>query len=225
MAEEKISFLLDILSKKIDRQVDNWNSLDQKLGLLSGFIATVIGAEVALMFKYLGLNTFSLSIIVLFISLVVVLIALWPREFTDPINMDIYYTRKFLKNNIVFIKNKSLADYKECYRRNSIVLKNKSLFFKVSIGIFILGILLLITGSYQLAISKSISVNNREGVTVNMAKDGDKPADPNEDVTPLKPNKSPGTTMEKGEKPVKPNDQPGNTMPFGETKGGIKLTK
>jgi len=220
---ENINFLLDIVSKKIDRQVDNWNSLDHKLGLLSGFIATIIGAEVALMFKYLGLNIFSLSIIILFSSLIIALIGLWPKDFLDPIDINEYYTDKYLKNSIKSVKNKSLADFKACYQKNNKILKNKSLFFKLSIIIFVLGIVLLIGGSYKLVVKESIPISDGREVIENMTTDNDNSDDPEEEITPVEPNENPGTPIEKGEVTVKPNDSPGNTMPFGETNGGVKL--
>ena len=225
----KITFLWKVFSKKIDKQIGAWNSLDQKIGLLSGFAATIIGAEVILMMDYIGINIFSFSIFLLFISLTIGLIALRPRNFHDPINPNVYYTKKFLKQKTIDIKNKALADSKECYKKNGIILKRKSLLFEVSIGIFVFGILLLVIGAYQLK-KQNLLLHHRKEVTVCMSKNNDKEPVPTEEeeIIPVAPSGSPGTVIEKGEdspSPVQPSNQPGSTMPFGETKGGIKLTK
>lgn len=222
----KVTFLWKVFSKKIDRQLDAWNSLDQKIGLLSGFVATIIGAEVILMTDYIGINIFSLSIFLLFTSLVIDLIALCPRDFHDPINPNIYYTKKFLKQKTIVIKNRALADSKECYKKNGIILKRKSLLFKVSVVIFIFGIFLLIIGAYQLKKQNLLQYCRKE-VTVSISQnDNMEPSifTEEEEITPMVPSESPGTVIEKGEDsppPVQPSNQPGNTMPFGETKGGI----
>ncbi len=211
----KIEFLLANANEKIKRQADTWSELDQKTGLIFGFISTIIVAAGILLGDCFGLNFLTVGGVFLVFSLTAAAASLWTRTFWDPIDLDNFYTKGFLAQETVNIKNKAFADTKKCYEINSGIIESKSRFFKISLFLLILGLVLVIVGVAQL------KYNSRKEVC--LMPDDDKRQE-QRPVEPVEPHDKPGDIVEKKKKvePVEPNKKPGNAIPFGEPKGGIK---
>lgn len=212
----KIEFLLATANEKIKRQADTWSELDQKTGLIFGFISTLIAAVGIFLGDCFGLNFLTVGVVFLVFSLIAAAASLWTRTFWDPIDLDNFYTRAFLAEGAVNIKNKALADTKKCYEINSGTIESKSRFFKTSLSLLVLGLVLVIVGAAQLKYS------SRKEVC--LVPDDNKQQE-QRPIEPVEPHDKPGDVVEKGKKvePVEPNKKPGNAIPFGETEGGMKL--
>jgi len=124
--EERYEFMYSVLQKKMETQMDSFNSLQSKINNLFGFTAIIVGGYITLIFQkkiefsgnviVVSLNLLSL------VGLILVMIFLYKatrtRIFLDPPDTETIYSETAFKMGLGNLKNQVIADIKECYENS-----------------------------------------------------------------------------------------------------------
>jgi hypothetical protein len=147
--EQNIDFALILVRQKLEFQSKVTQSLDTKTGILIGFVS-VIAANLIIVIKadhsLMGLNLFSLGLIVLGFALLNLIMATLTKEYLDPPDFDTFYSEDALAKPNIDLKNQVIADMKKSYNQNYLNDTNRGRYFDRSVWAVAGSILLLVIG-------------------------------------------------------------------------------
>lgn len=140
---------LEIISDKLDRQMDAHSSLEAKVGILFGFVGVITAGAIALMqgrLDLVGRNFLTLGILGLGVTLILLVLASQTRTFFDPPDFTAFYSKKALNSDEVVLKNQIVSDMIEAYKRNARHHSNKAKMYDASLWIFLGSLILIFMG-------------------------------------------------------------------------------
>lgn len=148
----KHRIILDINLGKLNFLADADNSLDQKAGSLLGFvIALIVGYSSLILPRLEDLRKTQegwLGIASLAVSSVFLIAIVWPREYHTFV--DVLKHKEYLKKNENELLKQLISDSCKDFGTNKDKLKQKSLFYKISIILIVLASFLLFLSAIPL---------------------------------------------------------------------------
>lgn len=147
--QKNIDFALDLMSKKLYMQNSAHNALEAKIGILFGFVGVVAGSAIVLLqnkIELLGLNIFTIGLLEIYTSLILLVIASQTRYFLDPPDFPAFYSEEALAKEPIQLKNQAIADMKSSYQHNLRIQEIKARYYNLAIWFFVGSILLLFLG-------------------------------------------------------------------------------
>lgn len=146
LQQENIDFVYDVMKMKFEHLNDVTNTLDNKIAVIIGFLATILAGLVAFFNEYVSwcFSSFMLGLSALLIALVLCVIALATKKFYYPPDADALYSEESLNMDIVDLKNQTIADIKKCFEKNHKTHESKAIFFDISLWLLVIGVILVI---------------------------------------------------------------------------------
>ena len=147
--ESNIDFVYKVMSRKLEMQMDAHNSLENKTGILLGFVGIIFGSIIVLIqqnIELLGLNIFTIGLVGIFLSLSLLVIASQTRIYFDPPDFPAFYSEEALSKETIDLKNQVIADMKGSYEKNLRHQEIKSKLYNIAIYCFAISMLFLFLG-------------------------------------------------------------------------------
>ncbi len=154
--EKRYDFMYLVMQKKIERQMNSFDSLQAKINNLFGFTAIIVGGYLTLTFdnkiKFGGnpivvfLNL--ISLLGLILVMIFLLISVKTRIFLDPPDTETIYSEVAFSKNLGDLKNQVIADFKASYIKTTDKLNNIALWFDLSLITLFISILVIIISSF-----------------------------------------------------------------------------
>lgn len=147
--ESNIDFAYKIISKKLEMQIDAHNSLENKTGILLGFVGIIVGSVIVLIqqkIDLVGLNIFTIGLFGIYLTLLLLIAASQTRIYLDPPDFPAFYSEEAMERETVDFKNQVIADMKRSYEFNMQNQEIKSKLYNVGIYCFAISMLLLFLG-------------------------------------------------------------------------------
>lgn len=147
--ESVIDFAYKVMSRKSEMQMDAHNSLENKTGILLGFIGIIVGSAIILIQQEIdlfGLNIFTIGLFGIYLTFLLLVVASQTRIYFDPPDFSAFYSEEALKKKSLDLKNKVIADMKHSYELNMENQKIKSELYNVAIYCFAISMLFLFLG-------------------------------------------------------------------------------
>lgn len=148
---DNIDFIFEVMQMKLNHLYDASNSLDQKISITVGFLATIIAGATLffnenLKFTFYPFNSnfFTLGIFSIFCSILLCIAALANRKYYYPPHENQLYSEKSLNSDTHDIKNQTIADMKEGFIKNHKTHECKAKIFNYSLYFLALGIILIV---------------------------------------------------------------------------------
>jgi len=144
-----IDFAYKIMSRKLEMQMDAHNSLENKTGILLGFVGIIVGSTIVLIqqkIDLVGLNIFTIGLFGIYLTFLLLLTASQTRTYLDPPDFPAFYSEEALRRETVDFKNQVIADMKRSYELNMRNQDIKSKLYNVAIYCFAISMLLLFLG-------------------------------------------------------------------------------
>jgi hypothetical protein len=144
-----LEFALVIVKQKLDFQSKVTQALDTKTGILLGFVS-VVAANILLLINdkpsSIGLNLFTLGLLVLSYSFWCLIKSARTKDYLDPPDFGTFYSEAALAMNNVDLKNQVIADMKKSYEHNHDNDKDRAAYFEKSIWALAASVTLLVIG-------------------------------------------------------------------------------
>lgn len=140
---------LEMVSNKLDRQMDAHSSLEAKVGILFGFVGVITAGAIALMqgrLDLIGRNFLTLGLVGLGITLILLILASLTRIFLDPPDFSVFYSKKALNSENLDLKNQIVSDMIESYKRNARHHSSKAKMYDASLWLFLGSLMLIFIG-------------------------------------------------------------------------------
>jgi len=147
--EKNIDFAFELMRQKLGLQLDAHGSLENKIGILLGFVGVMAGSSIILIKQspaLFGLNIFTIGLFGLYIALLLLVIASQTRRYLDPPDFPAFYSESALKMTNIDLKNQVIADMKKSYKINNKHHEEKAKLYDYAISIFVVSILFLFLG-------------------------------------------------------------------------------
>jgi hypothetical protein len=147
--ENNLKLGLSLANSKIASQAGANRSVDSKVGILLGFSGAIAAGTLTFIksdSKLIGVNLFSLGLIMLFGTIACLILASKSRTFLDPPDFHTFYSKKALSKSNIDLLNQIIADTKKCYGDNSLVINTKVKYFDTAIYLLGTSIILLTIG-------------------------------------------------------------------------------
>lgn len=138
------------MQMKLNHLYDASNTLDQKISIAVGFLATITAGTTLffsnhLKFNFYPLNAnfFTLGILAIFFSILLCVVALVNRKYYYPPHEDKLYSNNSLNLGTYDLKNQTIADMKESFVKNHRTHEFKAGLFNYSLYFLMIGIILM----------------------------------------------------------------------------------
>ncbi len=151
--ESNLDFAYKVMDRKLKMQIDAHNSLENKTGILLGFVGIIVGSTIVLIqqkIDLVGLNIFTIGLFGIYLTFLLLVIASQTRIYFDPPDFSAFYSEEALKKETVDVKNKVIADMKRSYELNMRNQEIKSKLYNVAIYCFAISMLFLFLGILEL---------------------------------------------------------------------------
>jgi len=148
-SNQNLDLSLEIINRKLERQVNAHTSLEAKVGILFGFVAVITAGAIALMqgrLELIGRNFLTLGLICLGITLLLLLLASRTRTFLDPPDFSTFYSQQSLNKDGIEFKNQIVSDMIESYKRNALYHSEKARLYDTALWAFLGSLVLIFTG-------------------------------------------------------------------------------
>lgn len=148
--ELNLDFAYRIMSRKLETQMSAHNSLENKIGILLGFVGIIGGGIIVLTQQktdLLGINIFTIGLFGVYITFLLLVIASQTRVYLDAPDFPAFYSAEALKKNIIDFKNQVIADMRQSYELNMNNQTKKSKLYNVAIYCFVTSMLFLSLGT------------------------------------------------------------------------------
>lgn len=150
--EKKLELVGSLMLSKLAAQQFAHDSLESKIGVLLGFVATVLAILFGFVFNNILLfdfNLFTLGLAGLFLTLIFLALASKTREYLDPPDFSGFYSEEALSRNYLDLKNSISADMKECYTLNLRNQQAKGALYNYGLLSLVLSLISVILGIIQ----------------------------------------------------------------------------
>jgi len=147
--ESNIDFAYKIISRKLEVQMNAHNSLENKTGILLGFVGIIVGSTIVLIqqkIDLVGLNIFTIGLSGIYLTFLLLIAASRTRIYLDPPDFPAFYSEKAMRREAVEFKNQIIADMKHSYELNMRNQEIKSKLYNIGIYCFAISMLLLFLG-------------------------------------------------------------------------------
>lgn len=151
--EQKTESLLDfaytIMSRKLEMLKNANNSLENKAGILLGFVGIIAASTVILIRQdtsMVGLNIFTIGLAGIYVTFLLLMVASQTRIYFDPPDFPAFYSEEALKKKPADFKNQVIADMKSSYELNINNQKTKSKLYNIGAYCFVGSMFLLLLG-------------------------------------------------------------------------------
>jgi len=148
-SNQNLDLSLEIINRKLERQVNAHTSLEAKVGILFGFVAVITAGAIALMqgrLELIGRNFLTLGLICLGITLLLLLLASRTRTFLDPPDFSTFYSQQSLNKDGIEFKNQIVSNMIESYKRNALYHSEKARLYDTALWAFLGSLVLIFTG-------------------------------------------------------------------------------
>lgn len=148
-SNQNLDLSLEIINRKLERQVGAHTSLEAKIGILFGFVGVITAGAIALMQgrqELIGRNFLTLGLICLGITLLLLILASRTRTFLDPPDFSTFYSQQSLNNDGIEFKNQIVSDMIESYRRNALYHSEKARLYDTALWTFLGSLILIFIG-------------------------------------------------------------------------------
>ncbi len=147
--ESNLDFAYKIMSRKLEIQMDAHNSLENKTGILLGFVGIIIGSAIVLIQQKIdlfGLNIFTIGLFGIYLTFLLLVVASQTRIYFDPPDFPAFYSEEALRKKTIDLKNQVIADMKRSYEKNLRHQEIKSKLYNIAIYCFAISMLFLFLG-------------------------------------------------------------------------------
>jgi len=148
---DNIDFIFEVMQMKLNHLYDASNALDQKISIVTGFLATIIAGAIIffsenLKFTFYPFDTnfFTLGIFSIFFSILLCIFALANRSYYYPPQEDKLYSEESLNLDTHDLKNQTVADMKEGFVMNHKTHEGKAKIFNYSLYFLVVGTILIV---------------------------------------------------------------------------------
>lgn len=148
---DNIDFIFEVMQMKLNHLYDASNALDQKISIVTGFLATIIAGAALFFSENLKLtfcpfdsNFFTLGIFSVFFSILLCVLALANRKYYYPPHENELYSEKSLNSDTHDLKNQTIADMKKGFGKNHETHESKAKVFNYSLYFLVLGMVLIV---------------------------------------------------------------------------------
>lgn len=120
--ESVLDFVYKVMGRKLEMQVNVHNSLENKMGILLGFVGIIVGSTIVLIQQKIdlfGLNIFTIGLFGIYLIFLLLVIASQTRIYFDSPDFSTFYSEEALKKKSIDFKNKVIADMKRSYELNT----------------------------------------------------------------------------------------------------------
>lgn len=148
-SNQNLDLSLEMINRKLERQVGAHTSLEAKIGILFGFVGAITAGAVALMqgrLELIGRNFLTLGLTGLGITLLLLMLASRTRIFLDPPDFSTFYSKQALNKNGVEFKNQIVSDMVESYKRNALSHSDKARLYDAALWVFLGSLVLIFIG-------------------------------------------------------------------------------
>ena len=147
--EFNIDFAYKVMSRKLEMQMDAHSSLENKTGILLGFVGIIVGSAVVLIQQKIdlfGLNIFTIGLSGIYLTFLLLVIASQAKIYFDPPDFLDFYSEEALNKKSIDLKNKVIADMKRSYELNMKNQEIKANLYNHAIYCFAISMLFLFLG-------------------------------------------------------------------------------
>lgn len=148
-SDQNLDLSLEVINRKLERQVDAHTSLESKIGILFGFVGVITAGAVALMqgrLDLIGRNFLTLGLTGLGVTLLLLILASRTRTFFDPPDFSTFYSKQALGKDEVEFKNQIVSDMIESYKRNARYHSEKARLYDSALWTFFASLILNFIG-------------------------------------------------------------------------------
>ncbi len=144
--QENIDFIFEVMRMKFEHLNDATNTLDNKIAVIIGFLATILAGLVTFFNQYilLYLNSFTLGLGIFLLALILCVVALATKKFHYPPDADALYSEESLNIEIFNLKSQTISDIKKCFEENHVTHEEKAKLFNFSLWLLIAGTILVV---------------------------------------------------------------------------------
>ncbi len=143
--QNNIDFIFEVMKMKFEHLNDITNTLDNKIAIIIGFLATILAGLVTFFNTYISLcfNSFTVALVVFLLALILCTVALATKKFFYPPDANALYSEDSLNMEIFDLKNQTIADIKKCFEENHIIHEERAKLFNLSLWLLIAGTVLV----------------------------------------------------------------------------------
>lgn len=152
-SEKKLALATEVMLKKLEMQQFGHDSIEGKVGVLLGFVATILTILLGFVFAHdtlFGLNIFTLGLFGCFLTLIYLSLASKTRIYFDPPDFDRFYSEAAFAETSLDIRNGVVADMKESYIRNAKNQDVKSAFYNYALLTLLISLALILLGILEI---------------------------------------------------------------------------
>ncbi|MCK5123526.1 MAG: hypothetical protein KAQ87_05280 [Candidatus Pacebacteria bacterium] len=147
--ESVMDFAYNVMCKKLEMQMNAHNSLENKIGILLGFVGIIVGSVIILIQQNIdlfGLNIFTVGSSGIYLTFLLLVVASQTRIYFDSPDFPSFYSEEALKKKSTDFKNKIIADMKYSYELNMKNQEKKAELYNIAIYCFVISMLFIFLG-------------------------------------------------------------------------------